>query len=182
MTSDDLQQPSRRADVPAGAEGFTLIELVVVMAVIAIMLFVATPRFSAFLFEDNTDAAIRFLLVQTGQLKVNAVHRQRDFTMHLDLREQRIWVADETMASEEELEKAAASAYPLPESLRLTDVEFFGKGAVSQETAEIHFFKKGYSDRAVIHLIGRDEKPISLLIEPFLATVELREEYVSYPQ
>lgn len=152
------------------------------MAVIAIMLFVATPRFAAFLFDDTADAAIRFLLVQTSRLKGAAVSRQKDFTLHLDLSGQRMWVSDEAMASEEELEQAAKSAYPLPENLRLTDVEFYGQGVVSQGVADVHFSKKGYSDRAVIHLIGRDEKPLSLVIEPFLASAEIREQYVSYQQ
>ncbi len=160
--------------------GFTLVELIMVMAVIAIMLFVATPRFSDFLFSDAADSAIQYLLVNISQLKAGAVRNQRDAVLHLDLGKQRSWVTDETTASEEDAQKAMENSTSLPENLRLLDVEFFGAGTVSQGVAEIHFYKKGYSDRAVIHLAGSGEKPISLIIEPFLASATMEEAYYSF--
>lgn len=150
------------------------------MAVIAILLFVATPRFSDLVFSDSSDTALQYLLVNISHLKASAVRDQKDYTLHLDLGKQRSWISNEAMTSEEELQKTMENAYSLPENIRLLDVEFFGTGVVSEGVVEIHFYKKGYSDRAVVHLAGSDERPVSLVIEPFLSSAMIEEAYFGF--
>lgn len=161
-------------------QGFTLVEIVVVVALISIMLFFATPRFSAFLFEEDADAALRWLLVKTRYLKAQAVQEQKDYVLHVDLERNFFWISDETMDTEEALAKAMENGYPLAEGLRVLDVTYPNRGRVAIGSAEIVFFKKGYSDQAIIHLSDRDEMPFSFIIEPFLSKAVIEYAYVQY--
>lgn len=160
--------------------GFTLIELIVVMTLVSIIFFVATPRFSAFLFGDDADTTLRWLMVKIRHLKQTAVSEQKDYALHLDFENNTMWVTDDGMETEEALVKAQEQAYRLPEGVHLLDVEYYNSGRLALGIASIRFLKRGYSDRAIIHFSGRDENPHSVLIEPFLWDVITENQYLSY--
>jgi len=159
--------------------GFTLIELIVVIIIMSVLLVFAMPRFSSFIFTDNMDKVARWLIFKAGSLKNRAVKDQRYYVINVDLDNNRFWITDESMIDEEALQRAAEKSYTLPENVRILDVEFPGRGRTVNGIAEIFFYKKGYSDQAVIHIEGDDERKISLFVEPFLPSVKLVEEYAA---
>jgi prepilin-type N-terminal cleavage/methylation domain-containing protein len=159
-------------------KGFTLIELIVVVIIMSVMLVFAAPRLSGFIFPDDTNKVVRWLIVKSRLLKSNAVQGQKDYTLNLDIDNNRLWIADESMDTEEALKKAYDQSYSLPDTVRLLDVEYPGRGRVLQGTAEISFYKKGYSDQAIIHIEGGDDRKVSLLVEAFLPSVKWVEDYV----
>ncbi|MFH2063850.1 MAG: prepilin-type N-terminal cleavage/methylation domain-containing protein [Pseudomonadota bacterium] len=159
-------------------KGFTLIELIVVIIIMSVMLVFATPRLSGFIFPDDTNEIIRWLVVKARLLRNNAVQHQKHYYLNIDIDNSRLWVTDESVDTEEALKKAYENSYPLPESVRLLDVEFPGRGKVLQGTVEISFNKQGYADPAIIHIGGPDDRKVSLMIEAFLPSVKWVEEYV----
>ncbi len=159
--------------------GFTLIELIVVIVIMSVLLVFAMPRFSSFIFTDDTDRIARWVIFKAGSLKNRAVKEQKEYVINVDLDNNRFWITDESMLDEEALQSASDKSYNLPENVRILDVEFPGRGRIMQGIAEIFFYKKGYSDQAVIHIEGDDERKISLFIEPFLPSVKLVEEYAA---
>jgi prepilin-type N-terminal cleavage/methylation domain-containing protein len=159
--------------------GFTLIELIVVIVIMSVLLVFAMPRFSSFILTDNMDTVTRWLIFKANSLKNRAVKDQKYYVINVDLDNNRFWITDESMVDEETLQHAADKSYNLPENVRILDVEFPGKGRTMQGIAEIFFYKKGYSDQAVIHIKGDDERKISLFVEPFLPSVKLVEEYAA---
>ena len=56
----------------------------------------------------------------------------------------------------------------LPEDVELTGVEFPIRGKMSSGQAQIYFYAKGYSDKALIHMQEDNQRRVSFLIEPFL--------------
>jgi len=158
--------------------GFTLIELIVVVIIMSVMLVFATPRLSGFIFPDDTNKIVRWIVVKARMLRNNAVQQQKDYVLNLDIDNNSLWIADESMDTEEALKLAHENGYPLPETVRLLDVEFPGQGKVTQGTAEIRFNKKGYADQAIVHIQGSDDRKISLFVEAFLPSVTWVEEYV----
>jgi len=158
-------------------DGFTLIELIVVISLISITLFFAIPRFRSTVLSDSTKLASRWLLAKTYTLKKKAVRNQRFYTLHVDIDSNKLWVSDESM-SEEELENAVQTGYVLPDDIKLLDVEFPGNNKISGGQANIFFYKKGYSDKASIHIENDDSEQFTFLIEPFLSRAKLYEEYV----
>ena len=105
--------------------GFTLIELIVVLSLISVMFFVATPRFSVFLFGDDTDTTLRWLMIKIRDVKQRSVAEQKDYVLNLDFENNRMWMTDESLETDEDLIEARDKGYSLPEGLHLLDVEYF---------------------------------------------------------
>jgi hypothetical protein len=82
--------------------------------------------------------------------------------------------------SEEELENAELKGYQLPDDVKLIDVEYPQDEVISSGTADIRFYQKGYSDRALIHIENSDSQQWSFLIEPFLPGAKLYEKRLAF--
>jgi len=159
--------------------GFTLIELIVVMALIGTLLFFAVPRLGdRFLLDDSASKASRWIIHKVRQLKFAAVHDQRPYVLNVDLDTNRFWVSSE---SKEETSKPSASdSLQFPQDLDITAIEFPHEDGILSGKAEIFFHKGGYSDKALIHIENNAGKKISLLIEPFLKRVKLYDHRVDF--
>ena len=161
-------------------EGFTLLELIVVISLLGIMLVLTVPRFHETLFLDESKASSRWIIGKIQALKEAAVRNQKNFTLHIDLDSDRFWETDESM-SPEATEAAAANAEPLPDGLRITDIEYPVRGKINSGQADIEFYKNGYSDKVFIHLQD-GETQVSYLIEPFLSEVSRYETTIGFDE
>ena len=159
--------------------GFTLIELIVVISLFSLMLFFAVPRFQFDVLSDHSKKTSRWIMLQVHALKEKSVHDQKRYVLHLSLDSNRLWVTDEIM-SPEELEVAAANGYELSDDIKLLDVEYPNQEKISVGRADIYFYKKGYSDKAIIHMTNNDNEIFSFLIEPFLSRVRLYNKYIEF--
>jgi prepilin-type N-terminal cleavage/methylation domain-containing protein len=159
------------------APGFTLIELIAVIALITLMLGFATPRLAANLLEDQTKKASRWLLLTIPALKMKAVSEGRIYRLKIDLSGRRLWSMNDDM-NEEQLEAAAEKSYQMPDEVWVMDVAFADDRRTNSGEAEIVFSPQGYSDQAIIHLENRDGARRSFLIEPFLPNVKMVDGYV----
>ena len=157
--------------------GFTLIELIVVISLISLILFIAIPRFQSTVFTDNTKKTSRWIVGKVQSLKTRAVRDQNLYVLHVSLDANKLWVSDGLM-SEEELENAELQGYKLPDDVRLIDVEYPQNKIIALGTADIRFYQKGYSDKALIHIENSDSKQLSFLIKPFLQRVKMFQQYV----
>ena len=158
--------------------GFSLVELVVVLFLVGMMLSFALPRFHDTILTDHTQSVSRRIISTIQLLKEKSVRDQKLYILHLNLDTKRLWVTHESM-SLEALENAERKGYALPDEVILLDVETPGKGKVTSGRADIYFYKKGYSDRALIH-IEDDDRRRTFLIETFLTRVRLYEKYVEF--
>lgn len=159
--------------------GYTLIELVVVIALISIMLFFAIPRFQGAVFTDNTRKVSRWIINTIRSLKAAAVRDQKQYVLIIDIDSGKFQITTDSM-SEEERQSAGQNEFTLPEDVRIIDVEFPFKGKVTGGQVEISFYKSDYSDKAMIHIINDRRRQMSFLIEPFLPGVKLYEEYIGF--
>jgi prepilin-type N-terminal cleavage/methylation domain-containing protein len=159
-------------------DGFTLIELIVVIALIGLMLFFSLPRLQDNPFLDNVKESARWLIGTVQALKESAIRDQKQYSLHFDLDSGRIWETNESMTADEQ-QSAALDSVALPEDVRLIDIEYPEKGKIDSGITEITFYKEGYTDKALVHLQD-GETYLSFLIEPFLSEVRLFEEYASF--
>lgn len=160
-------------------QGFTLIELIVVITLISLMLFFAIPRFQVDVLSDNTNKASRWIMLKVHSLKEKAVREQKLYVLHISLDSNRLWITSEIM-SQEELQAAEANGYELSDDINLLDVEYPDEEKISVGRADIYFYKKGYSDKAIIHISNDDNERRSFLIEPFLSHVRLYDKYIGF--
>ena len=160
-------------------QGFTLIELIVVITLISLMLFFAIPRFQVDVLSDNTNKVSRWIMLKVHSLKEKAVREQKLYVLHISLDSNRLWVTSEIM-SQEELQATEANGYELSNDINLLDVEYPDEEKISVGQADIYFYKKGYSDKAIIHISNDDNERRSFLIEPFLSRVRLYNKYIGF--
>lgn len=158
-------------------KGFTLLELVVVMALMGMILSFTLPRLQESLFSGGKKKLFRSLILTVKALKENAVGDQRTFFLHVDIDSDSIWTSHEAM-TEEELAREKENRTRLSGELSIVDVVYPGKGMLSQGETEVGFYKKGYSDYALIHLVEGDDRFYTMVIEPFLPEMKLLDGYL----
>ena len=159
--------------------GFTLIELIVVIALIGLMLFFTLPRFGDNPFLDDSKQSSRWLIGKVQSLKESAIRDQKQYSLHFDLDSSRIWETNESMSAEDIESAAFNSGSSLPDDLRIIDIEYPEKGKIISGVAELIFYKAGYTDKALVHMQEGDSY-LSFLIEPFLSNVQFYERYASF--
>ncbi|MGD2269370.1 MAG: prepilin-type N-terminal cleavage/methylation domain-containing protein [Desulfobacterales bacterium] len=159
-----------------GNTGFTLIEIITVLALISLTLLITIPRIPSTLFTDETKKTSRWIIAKVQVLKDRAAREQKRYSLNIDLSGRRFWISYDGM-SQDERQAAEKQGFKLPPNIRIRDVEYPDNKIVSFGQTEIFFYPKGYSDQAVIHLESGEEQ-LSFRIEPFLSTVKLFEEYV----
>ncbi len=159
-------------------DGFTLIELIVVISLIGLMLFFSLPRLQNNPFFDDSKKSSRWLIGKVQALKESAIRNQKQYTLHFDLDSGRIWETNESM-SQEDLESAVLNSYAVPDDVRIIDVEYPAKGKIYSGRPEITFYKAGYTDKALIHMQD-GEAYLSFLIEPFLSKIQFFDKYASF--
>lgn len=150
-----------------------------VISLISLMLFFAIPRFQVDVLSDNTKKVSRWIMLKVHALKEKAVHEQKLYVLHLSLDSNKLWVTSDII-SQEELQTAELNGYELPEDIKLLDVEYPDEEKISAGRADIYFYKKGYSDKAIIHISNNDNELLSFLIEPFLSRVRLYNKYIEF--
>jgi prepilin-type N-terminal cleavage/methylation domain-containing protein len=77
--------------------GYTLLELIVVMALIGIVFFFAIPRFEGSFLLDDANTSARWLIGRLQTLREDALRSRRMQTLHVDLDTGRLWVTAEGM-------------------------------------------------------------------------------------
>jgi prepilin-type N-terminal cleavage/methylation domain-containing protein len=159
-------------------DGFTLLELIVVMALIGIVFFFVIPRFEGSPFFDDAKQSSRWLIGKLQALREESLRTRRQQTLHIDLETGRIWNTAEAM-SPEELDLALRRAQVLPGGGRVVSVEVLGQARVATGRADIRFYKDGHSEKVLIHLRHGDAFS-SFLLEPFLSRVKVFDTLVGF--
>ena len=160
-------------------DGFTLIELIVVIALMGLMLFFTLPRLGDNPFLDDSRQSSRWLIGKVQSLRESALRDQKQYSLHFDLDSGRIWETNESMSPEDIEDAVLNSSYILPSELRIVDIEYPQKGKIYTGQAEIIFYKAGYTDKALVHMQEGDTY-LTFLIEPFLSNVQFYETYAGF--
>lgn len=174
-------------------QAFTLIELIVVITLISIVLAFALPKLNISFVTDNQRKLSTWIVLTVKSLKENALREQTLYVLYLDFDKQQMWtekaMTNIEMSKEEEAvkEKTAEgkkapeeNKYSLPEGYRLMDVEFGDDKKIKEGIVPIHFYPKGYSDKAIIHVQDANDNRNSYLIESFIPHVKIHEEYIDF--
>ena len=158
--------------------GYTLIELSVVVLLIGMMLLIAVPRVRDTLLNDDLKATTRQLVGASRELRNEAVREQVDYILQLDLNQPGFWTysADTTAEKRAEIRKGAIR---FPEGIRIAGVRHAEEVAKTEGEASVRFFRKGYMEPTVVHLV-KDDRAFTLVFNPFLQAVSVYEKYVDF--
>jgi general secretion pathway protein H len=153
--------------------GYTLIELVVVVVLISIFLTIAVPKLRETLFSSGLKSAVRRLTGKVAQLRADAVRKHTAYWLYLDLESNSYW--DST--SPEVIDEERKDIEKLPSGVDLIDVDS-STGKVTIGSTAIRFSPRGYVEESRIHLRDESGTVYTLLIQPFLPKVKIENGYV----
>ena len=165
--------------MPLNREGYTLIELTVVVILIGLIIGMVIPRFREAVLTDNLLNSTNKMIGMIKTLRNQAIREQKVYILHLDMEGNRVWYDSPSMTDEERA-RAAEKAPSLPEDVRIMDVWASGAGKRMTGEAGLRINKKGYIQQAIIHLGSQDDRQFTLLISPFLRKVKVFEKYLEF--
>ncbi|MCX7983162.1 MAG: prepilin-type N-terminal cleavage/methylation domain-containing protein [Syntrophales bacterium] len=157
--------------------GYTLIELVVVVAIASIMFFVAIPALRDAFFYDRMSKAIGLISRTVSDLALEAIRESVDFYLVCDLEHGSIYTLSHDMTPEKIDQQKKRSLY-LPEEVKMRDVYLLGGDEYREGEVRIRFFSGGYAQPALIHLTEKD-RVVTLFVEPFLRKIRVAYDDVS---
>jgi prepilin-type N-terminal cleavage/methylation domain-containing protein len=192
-----------------GEQGFSLIEMLIVVALMAVIALVAAPSISSVL-RISLNSATRELASVIKEAYNSAVVTGRVHRVAYDLRKQQYWVErgpatlllDTTESKErEERRKRIAgskaddkpppsgfgidktitrSKKDLPRGVTFEDIlTQQSPEPITEGVVYTHIFPHGLSEQTIIHLTDTGKKRISLVIAPLVGKTELHERYVT---
>lgn len=149
-------------DRERAAGGFTLVELLVVLAILAITLAYVAPRIPAGE-EAELKGSARTLLHTARRLSDEALYTKRKRVLSIDLDTGEYW------------EDGGGRRSRLPAHVAVKNVTI-GSDAVTRGVVSLTSFPSGLRDQASITLAGRDRAGYTVVIPALGERFELRDE------
>ncbi len=163
----------------AESHGFTLVELMVVIALLSLVVTITVPRLRSSLFSDQLKSATRSiigLVIESGQ---DAFRNQKSYIMTFDMSNNQISSEfDEGKLVFQDQAEKTKKTYTLPDSVSLVGVSSFYGGNKSMGQAVLTFSRKGYVDKTFVYLRSDDGRDMTIKISPFLGTIQAVDSYV----
>jgi len=188
-------KPQDKPRVLKNIRAFTLIEIIVVMALVGTILFFAVPRMEGTLLRDDSRTVSRWIVLNVAELKTKSVQAQTPYILYVDMDNNLFEIgresgdpfaddpsvdADAFMDADRLEAEESRQRFELPRGYRLTSVRFSEESRKTSGTATIRFHPKGYSDRASIHIRDRDNRQTIYVVEPFLSRVTIHDDHVRF--
>ncbi|KJR99134.1 MAG: hypothetical protein VR65_17000 [Desulfobulbaceae bacterium BRH_c16a] len=161
--------------------GFTLLELVVVCALIGIMLSFSIPSLRMTFFSDPLKSTARNLIGLANGVRELAVRHQQPYLLHISESEKRIWYEmddnsskegeADTRREEEETETRRENELRLPETVSISGIWIGEDGSSQDNQTVIWISKQGYMQRARVGIEDEDGNQLIVQFFPFLDSV-----------
>jgi prepilin-type N-terminal cleavage/methylation domain-containing protein len=163
------RQASRRRFARAASDGFTLLELAVVMFVMGLIMMIAVPYLGG-LKGSELRSEVRRLASRANYLCEEAGAQKVLIRLSFDLNNNRYFVTRMDPFAAKPAFTAergpAGDIVYLPAGVRIRDVWVEGAGTMTRGIAVTQFYPGGYVDATVIHLIDDRGEVFTLGINP----------------
>jgi len=188
-----------RPECAGGQRGFTLLELIVVCALIGTMLSLSIPSLRLAFFTDPLKSSARKVIGLVNGVRELAVRHQRPYLLHIDEIDKRIWfemdrdidapgsktrigknqplkkkAIDNLLSDGQDKNTAREREIRLPEMVKIAGVMMAGEDS-SQEQTVIWVTKQGYMKQILVRLEDDGGKSINIRFFPFLDGVAITE-------
>lgn len=166
-------------------KGFTLLELIVVCALIGIMLSISAPSLRSTFFTNPLKSTARHVVGIINEVRQTAVRNQEPYNLHISQLENRIWYEKTEKknedaienAIEDELETSTNRELQLPDTVKLSKVWTESSGVLSGDKTTFWISKKGYMEQAAILLSDELDNSLSVELNPFTDPIAVTDEF-----
>jgi len=152
-------------------KGFTLIELSVVVALIAVAVLIVGPRFSGVLSGRRLLGAAGRLAGALDYTRSRAVLEGKIYCFHFDKNKNQYWT---TTAAKEGADVSAGKErrHSLPRDISVKRIEKKGGGR-DRFSPVIRFYPRGTADEAIVYLKDRKGQAVKVHIKPYTGRSEV---------
>lgn len=162
-----------------GAQGFTLLELIVVMALIALTAAFAVPQFGGFFAGDRMKTTVRKLVGLVHQTSSLARRYQEPYLLSYRESEHRFVAAPERDDEQKEQEgERKTLTLAVGESVAVGEFWSWYAGSLDGKNRVIRFSQEGYIEPTILYF-GREDGPeMSMILSPFLGKIRVEDRHV----
>ena len=170
-----------RRETEGEEKGFTLLELIVVTALIGTMLAISVPSWRNALFTDPLKATTRKIIGMVTGVRELAVRSQQPYLVHISQLENRIWYEKDVGKKETEAnETPQVGELLFPESVRITGVWVGAAADLLDGHLVVWISKQGYLVDTIIRIEDDDGNHLNVQFYPFLEPAIVSDEVAPF--
>ncbi len=163
----------KETEAPGTEKGFTLIELIVVTALIGIMLSISIPSLRNSFFTDPLKATGRKVIGLVTGVRELAVRTQQPYLLHISRTENRIWYEPEIKTKDNQDRDArkkgeSTGELQFPESVKITGIAAESNESTSQDQTVVWISKQGYLNNTLLRIEDKNGDHLNVQFYPFL--------------
>ena len=171
--------PILKAGIWKSEDGFTLIELSMVIIILGIVSVFAVPRFKDLLWHGDIKGAARQLSGVIRYTQNKAAMSKVRHRLNYDLDAHRYWVTmSDAHGAFVEDRSILLKSISLPHKVRFKDVFTSREGEEIHGVAYTEFIPNGLAEDTIIHLENDEEKFFTLMIKPLTGNVKVYDRYI----
>ncbi len=158
-------------------DGFTLLELTVVLLLLGFILLLTFPNFRKQIFASDIKRCVLGLVGEVKYAQSQAATTKKMHRLIIDVKDNIFWVMREE-ARGKFIREPSRSGQPhgLPPGIFFLDVIHPDRGRIMEGLAYIDFFPTGWAEESTFHL-QRKEEIFTIFINPLGGRVEVYEGY-----
>jgi prepilin-type N-terminal cleavage/methylation domain-containing protein len=171
----------RRPGKAGDDTGFTLIELIVVTALIGIMLSIAIPPLRNALFSDPLKSTTRKLIGLVTGVRELAVRSQQPYLLHISQLENRIWYERELAdIGNQEKDPLQKGELLFPASVNMSRILVATDEGSSAGQTVVWISKQGYMNNILLRLEDDSGNHLNVQFYPFLEPALVSDQATSF--
>lgn len=149
----------RKTDDAIRRSGFTLLELIAVMVILAVALGIAAPSLRGFAQSQRTANIARRMLALMDYAQSSAINQGRVYRFHYDQDDRVFWISVQQGAEFVELENEFGQTFDVPEQI---DVVWRDENGSQTDIDFVVFYPTGRTQPSSLRVSGPDGKMVEV--------------------
>jgi prepilin-type N-terminal cleavage/methylation domain-containing protein len=161
------------------ASGFTLLELLVVLAILGIFLGMFSLRTGGIVSEGDLRLASRMIIAQVGYFRGKAASTRSEQFLFFNIDKDRLEkeIADGETGSET-FQNRREIILQLPKGVDLVDISVERRGKFQEGDVSIRFSPNGCLERTLVHMRNAENEIYTIEFNPLTGQATLHDSYV----